>query len=1331
MAISATGTATIAAMEFLVLGPLEVLGSEGPISIPSGRQRSVLALLVLNLGRTVTSEQLIEDVWGLDPPPSARQALRVHIAGLRRLIGADRIETRPNGYRLRAVGAATDVARFETLVASATHSLAAGQAEAAAAEFAAALALWRGAALADLAPSDLARGDRARLDELRSVAAEHWVDAELASGRHLEQVPELRRLVADAPLREAFQARLMLALYRSGRQADALAVYHAAREVLDRELGVEPGPELEAAQRAVLTHDPGAVGLGRGPGSRTRGDAPAPRSLLLPAPTDAVAASIPYAAPGSQASGDGAPPVGGPSVQARQTITALAVKLRGSTEVDPESASRPTESLLDRIRSIVLAHGGTAHQAMGEGIVAIFGLPVVHEDDPRRAMRAALQIRSVVKAGGDGGPMSFSAGLATGEVVTRQTPNTPTRVVGDVEALAGGLAQAAHAGEVLLSDTSRVLLRQFAEVGPAEQIGIADRPRPVTASRLIAERQDRVDAHLRFDSPLVGRQRELAQLSRALDEVIEDQACQLFTLLGPAGAGKSRLVHEFLGSVRDGARVFRGRCLPYGEQATLWPISEVVRQAAGIGDGDDAAAAYRKIAALVSQADRPSLMAEHLASAIGIEASSSTSDATDWAIRSLFNGLARDRPLVLVFDDVQWGEPAFLDLVEYLADTARDVPILFLCIARTELLDVRPGWSGGKLNATSVLLRPLGGDDVAHLLANLLGGLPVSPGLTNKIADAAEGNPLFVEEFLAKLVEDGLVRRDDEGWVATVDLAGVPAPGSIMALLAARLGQVPPAERSILERASVVGKVFSRSALDQLVGGLAQDVETSLAMLVRRELIRRDAPAADIPDTYRFKHILIRDAAYAGLAKTERIKLHERLADWLARGATLNRALDDEVIGGHLEQAYRYRTDLGPADAQAAAVGRRAAVRLAAAGRHAHVRGDSRTARTLFERATDLLAADSPERLRLLVDQVESEEDDGDFAAAQMTLYELSERAARLGQEQMRWQALLAGIRLDYLRGLEPDLAMAQSAVHYFERTGDDRALGSAWYAVAEIDLQDGRLAAARRSFERAAHHAELGGDLHGQATYRNEIASVDLEGPATVTTALETATALLSWARATGQPATEAIAIAHHARLRAMEGDFPEARRLLGVAIGLTEDVGFRVGSIGNIPRWIGRVEWLAGDYAAAEAGLRQGYEAAERLAAHSSIAFLGGELARVVYLQGRLDEAHNVTLTAERYDSGRWVVTGILWRGVRAMILARRGEAPAAIAMAEKAVAAAAATDLLWIHGRALEDMAEVLLLSDRPEDARPLVQEAIGLYERKGATVLVKRARQRLVD
>ena len=361
----------MAAMEFKVLGPLEAIGPSGPIKIGSGLQRAILALLVLNVGETVSTDHLIDEVWGDDPPPSAQHAVGVHVSRLRRALGVDCIESQPHGYRLRAEGSAIDLGRFEALLAEASRALAVGDPQAASDALAVALALWRGPALGDLATSSTARADRARLDELRAVALERRIDAELACGRHLELVPDLRRLVGEMPLREVFHARLMLALYRSGRQAEALEVYHRAREVLDRELGVDPGRELESLQRAVLDHD-AALDLAAAPGPLRVGD---PVSEHPTQPT---------------------PPVPGPR-DTRRTVTTLIADVRGSTlagePLDPESRREPLDRCFQEMRAVLERHGGTVELVVGDAVVAVFGMPLVHEDDALRAVRAAFGMR--------------------------------------------------------------------------------------------------------------------------------------------------------------------------------------------------------------------------------------------------------------------------------------------------------------------------------------------------------------------------------------------------------------------------------------------------------------------------------------------------------------------------------------------------------------------------------------------------------------------------------------------------------------------------------------------------------------------------------------------------------------------------------------------------------------------------------------------------------------------------------------------------------------------------------------------------------------------------
>jgi class 3 adenylate cyclase len=922
-------------MEFKVLGPLEVVGPHGRIKIGSGLQRAILALLVLHVGETVSTDHLIDEVWGEDPPATAQHAIGVHVSRLRRALGVDCIESQPHGYRLRAEGSVIDLGRFEALIAEASRAFAIGDQQAAADALAVGLALWRGPALGDLATTNVARADRARLDELRVLAHERRIDAELACGRHLELVPDLRRLVGEMPLREVFHARLMLALYRSGRQAEALDVYHRARGVLDRELGVDPGRELESLQRAVLDHD-SALDLAAAPGR-------VPVEHLV-----------------SEQATHPIPSVSRPR-DTRRTVTTLIADVRGSTlagePLDPESRREPLDRCFQEMRAVLERHGGMVELVVGDTVVAVFGMPLVHEDDALRAVRAAFEMRDALAALNDHLEtelrvrLTMRVGVNTGEVVAAWGTGSTTPVTGDAVNIAAGLQQAARSGEILLGEGTHHLVRRAIDAEPAGAIDPRGTSGPARAFRLLGIAPGVTGHAQRFDSPLVGRERERQLLESALKRAADDETCELFTLLGPAGVGKSRLVHEFLGSVRPETSVLRGRCPPYGERVAFWPVAETIKQAAGISDADTAAEVRDKIGALLDADQRASGIADQVAAIIGLSEAPSSGEETFRAIRSVYESIARGHPLAIVFDDVQWGEPSFLDLVEHLADASRGTPILLLVIARPELLDERPGWSGGKLHATSVLLGPLNEDEVSRLVANLLGGPVASPSVERKISEAAEGNPLFVEEFLAMLLEDGLVRRNGNEWIGVSDLATIATPASIRALLAARLDRLPITEREILELAAVVGKTFTREAVEALVEPDAlPDVARRLESVVRREIIRPDRPSPDIRDAYRFRHILIRDASYAALSKRERAELHERFADFQERAAGDRLSEYEEVIGYHLEQATRYRQSLGRNDERTRALARRAAQLLGAAGVRAIQRGDPLASSRLLER---------------------------------------------------------------------------------------------------------------------------------------------------------------------------------------------------------------------------------------------------------------------------------------------------------------------------------------------------------------------------------------------
>jgi AAA ATPase domain/Adenylate and Guanylate cyclase catalytic domain len=541
----------------------------------------------------------------------------------------------------------------------------------------------------------------------------------------------------------------------------------------------------------------------------------------------------------------------------------------------------------ERMKAIVESHGGTVEKFIGDAVMAVFGVPHVHEDDALRAVRAASEMRDALPELG----VQARIGVSTGEVVTGTEERLAT---GDAVNVAARLEQAALPGEILLSGETLRLVDGAVEAESVEPLGLKGKVAPVGAARLLAVSGETRRGH---ETPMVGRETELKRLRDAFEQATHDRSCQLFTVLGAAGVGKSRLAHEFLNGVD--ATVVRGRCLSYGKGITYWPVVEVLRQLDALPSDPSAATPLRSLL----DEDGQETSAEEIA----------------WGFRKLLEEQARERPLVCLFDDVHWGEETLLDLVEHVADLSRGAPILVLCMARPELLDRRPGWGGGKLNATTVLLEPLSAAETEVLLDSL--GASDSE-LRTKVNLAAEGNPLFVEEMLA--LAGGSPGRE------------VAVPPTIQALLAARLDQLEASERSVLECGSVEGRVFHRGAV-QALAPEQPHVPQRLVALVRKELVRPDIPQLAGEDAFRFRHLLIRDAAYEALPKASRAELHERFAGWIGeRGQELVEL--DEVVAHHLEQAARYKIELGQPDVDLA---QRAAEGLATVGRRVLWRVDA------------------------------------------------------------------------------------------------------------------------------------------------------------------------------------------------------------------------------------------------------------------------------------------------------------------------------------------------------------------------------------------------------
>jgi class 3 adenylate cyclase/tetratricopeptide (TPR) repeat protein len=1025
-----------------------------------------------------------------------------------------------------------------------------------------------------------------------------------------------------------------------------------------------------------------------------------------------------------------------PPRETRKVVTVLFSDVTGSTSLgerlDPESLRQIMARYFREMKAALEAHGGTVEKFIGDAVMAVFGIPTLHEDDALRAVRAALEMRDRLRRLNEdlerdrGIAILTRTGVNTGEVVAGNPATGQTLVTGDAVNVAARLEQSAQPGEVLIGEATFRLLRDAITAEPVEPMAVKGKDEPVTAYRLLDVHAEAEAVRRHLDSPMVGRDRPLSLMKQTFENAADDRACHLFTVIGSPGVGKSRLVHEFVSLVADRATVLRGRCLPYGAGITYWPVVEMVSQAAGITDQDEAETAERKLATLTPEDEREAVTAR-LLQIIGLREATAPADEIAWAFRKLLESLAAGRQVVAVFDDIQWAEPTLLDLIDHVADWSRDAPVFVVAIARQELLDLRPGWGGGKHNATTIQLEPLSEQDCEVLVENLL-GMALLPAVSKaRIADAAEGNPLFVEQVLSMLIDDELLRRDNGHWVPTADLATIPIPPTIQALLAARLDRLGGEERQVIERASVVGKVFYQSAVSELAPEpIRPAVGGHLMTLVRKELIRPDHSDILRETAFRFRHILIRDAAYAGMPKETRAHLHETFAGWLQRVAGERSPEFDEIVGYHLEQAYRYREELGAVDERARGLAARAADHLEAAGRRALARSDLGAGQALLTRAAELLPADDPRRQRLLLDTAWALIELGEFAKAAAVMEELKEAAQVAGDRALELRVeLLQEWRWDTQTSWDERGELARQAIPFFEQRNDEVGELLARRVLAAMHWTHGRSAESAGELPRVIELTRRTGAGH-EGFLLHWWAGVLLWGTTPAEEGIRRCDELM--AEATGLRVAEGSILTSRAVLGAMAGRAEEARAAKARALLTLEDLG------GILPTAIigvrlSLVDTILGDDEEALETMRRPLEALERFGEKSFYSTLaamyGWELARL----GRLDEAEEYARKGREASPADDWASQIVWREVMALVEAQRGNLEEGERLAREAVALTEGVDYLPQMADAWGDLGFVLRLAGRKEEATDALRESLRLREAKGDVVRAARVRDEL--
>lgn len=1003
--------------------------------------------------------------------------------------------------------------------------------------------------------------------------------------------------------------------------------------------------------------------------------------------------------------------------ETRKLATVIFCDVTGSTELgerlDIEVLRRTITEYFEQMKRVIEQHGGTVEKFIGDAVMAVFGVPLVNEDDALRAVRAASQMQALMTRdpAGPASPLQVRIGINTGEVMAGDASAGHGFVTGDAVNVAARLEQAAGPGEVLIGPATYRLVRDAVEVEALEPLLLKGKSEPMPAFRLVGLlTQTRARSKVR----LVGRDQDLLDLTASFERVPQSAQAEWVVVAGEAGSGKSSLVETFRSQVEDQARVLEGRCLPYGEGITFWPIAEIVRAAAGVDELDSRETARDKVSALGTAMADGDLVTKRLVAAMGLSDEVVNAQEVFWAVRSLFEHLATAKPLVVVLEDLHWAEETLLDLVEYLAAFSVDPRFMLLCATRPELLEKRSRWIG---EPTLIHLRPLSREGVDQLVQELLGGSEPPPQLSAYLFEASHGNPLYLQEIIKMLIEEGVLEPVDGRWRLLSRLDDIRVPPTIQAVLTARLERLPHEERSVVQQGSVIGKDFWSGAVTALSGEESRsEIGRSLQALVRKELLqpRRSNLAGE--DAFAFAHILVREAAYNALPKERRSTLHEAVAQWL-RGRAGGRIREyEEVLAFHLEQAATLRRQLGHDDFRTKALSKEAGALLASSGTRALAGGDLPAAASMLVRAIALLD-DEASTLGLKLDLAVAQTEMGDLAQATNELQNLLADPKASDAPEV---AARARLHMCALKGLTDPEAWRTTVRDDMERCldelktlGDSGGQARALRLLAEWHWDHLQTASAQNLLDEALPLARAAHDSVEEGKILSFLASAAFWGPLPVGEALELCEGIL--ASAADDRALQAKCMKSLAGLRAMRGEFVQARELAVRSEELQTELGQEL-ALAHGTQFRGLIELMAGEPQAAVDHLRKGLEALEAMGEEAYLGTQSALLARSLFEAGDLEGAFELSVRSERATGGEETAKAE-WAPSRARVMTARGDTAAALELMETVLSAGDPIENVICAGNNLTAMGEVLQASGRRDDARDYLDRALELYRHKG--------------